>query len=131
MKTLSERLDALIDDRDATAIGNEIARTEWRLAILKAMQAASKATPKPATKAKPSQGQNARKLSLEKADEFALKIGILLRDQGPKRRDGVRNQTGIADEFLDEVLERPWFEKDGCMWTLSSDGHLHFQRDDE
>src|SRR5690348_9925988 len=117
--TLSERLDALLDDRDAQAIGEEIVRTESRLAILKAMQAELAKSPPPEMppvngKKKnlhrppggymhEKRGKPSRPLNDGQLDDLAFKLGIFLKSEGPKRRDGLRNHLAIDDTQLDEL----------------------------
>lgn len=60
-------------------------------------------------------------------DRAAFDVGVLLKRNGRMRSDGIRNGTGIEQEQLIRVLQRPWFEKAGGCWTLSADGHAHFQ----
>lgn len=58
-------------------------------------------------------------------------VGLFLKQNGPKRRDAIRNACGITEnDLLDHILSGEWFEKDGPLWTLSSDGHAKFRRDD-
>ena len=66
-------------------------------------------------------------------DALRTQLGAFLRANGPKRRDALRRAIDIDDAKLDEVLDHEWFEKDGGMYTLSSDGHVRFRiegRDD-
>lgn len=144
MKTFGEALDELLQDPPSAAdMDAEIHRTEMRLLLLKTLRTNGKVdSSNGSTLKKPRKSTRPRKpksmspspvkptLTAHQIDEMAFKLGVHLKENGRCRRDALRNEFKIDDLALNKLLEMPWFEKDGTCWTLSSEGHAHFRRDD-
>lgn len=143
---LGVRLDQLLaGDPQPDEIDREIERTEKRLTVLKAMRgeevsAALQAMREPKKpKAKPATAKVSRRLkaragesaavSLDprKIDDLAFRAGAFLVREGPRRSDAIRNELKCSYLEMAEVLDRPWFEKDGVRIRLSSQGEAHFR----
>lgn len=143
MTTLADRLDAILDERDTAEIDAEIDRAEARLVLLRAMRDGLKTLPAPKTRAVktrptgPKVSANGKRIGRPPKsapadmDDLAFRLGVFLKANGPKRSDSIRNHLGIDEVQFAELIKRPWFEKDGSLWTLSSDGFTHFRQDDE
>lgn len=147
--SFSQKLDALLEN-ETPEIDLEIEKTERRLTLLKALRGCGApksvadvfAPPKVKKAAKkPGRNPNGAKFepaealklatgparSMGQMDDLAFKAGAFLKREGPRRSDAIRNHLNIDYATCEELLKRPWFEKDGVRWRLSSDGEIEFQ----
>jgi hypothetical protein len=71
--------------------------------------------------------------SVADIDAAAFNVGVFLKTNGRSRRDAIMRGCKLDFDCIEQVLQRPWFEKDGGghCWTLSSAGHAHFRREDD
>lgn len=111
--------------RRRLSAGGEPPASQPAAVAKKAKIAADKPKVKP--KAKPTEREP---IPMRILDELAFKIGVFLKANGPKRSDSIKNHLGCSDHELHEALKASaWFEKANGMYTLTSDGHVHFNGD--
>ena len=135
----SDALDALIET-DAAQLPELLAKAKLRVRLLQAMLDGqmNDIAPAPVAKPKPLVRPTAGTASAPSSPtptppvgKLADRLGAFLKINGPKRRDALRNALNCTNDQLDDMLEHPWFEMDGGMFTLSSTGHVEFAKGQE